>query len=37
MLGASSGELLFDPEIERTARANRKAVRQAKQAARLAT
>ncbi|MCI41220.1 hypothetical protein A2U01_0062453, partial [Trifolium medium] len=34
---ASSGELLFDPEIERTARANRKAVRQAKQAARLAT
>ncbi|MCI97314.1 hypothetical protein A2U01_0118615, partial [Trifolium medium] len=30
------GSLAFDPEIERTARANRKAVRLAKQAARLA-
>ncbi|MCI84140.1 hypothetical protein A2U01_0105416, partial [Trifolium medium] len=36
MLGTSSGELHFDPDIERTARANCKAVRQAKQAARLA-
>ncbi|MCI37143.1 hypothetical protein A2U01_0058367, partial [Trifolium medium] len=33
----SSGEFHFDLEIERTARANLKAVRQAKQAARLAT
>ncbi|MCI32144.1 hypothetical protein A2U01_0053356, partial [Trifolium medium] len=32
----SSGSLQFDPEIERTARANRKAVRLAKEAARLA-
>ncbi|MCI92900.1 hypothetical protein A2U01_0114197, partial [Trifolium medium] len=30
------GSLQFDPEIERTARANRKAVRLAKEAARLA-
>ncbi|MCI66202.1 hypothetical protein A2U01_0087460, partial [Trifolium medium] len=37
MRGTSSGELQFDPEIEKTARANRKAVRQAKQEARLAT
>ncbi|MCI54138.1 hypothetical protein A2U01_0075386, partial [Trifolium medium] len=37
MLGTSFGELHFDPEIERIARANRKAVRQAKQADRLAT
>ncbi|MCI32511.1 hypothetical protein A2U01_0053725, partial [Trifolium medium] len=32
----SSGPLVFDPEIERTTRANRKAVRLAKEAARLA-
>ncbi|GAU23642.1 hypothetical protein TSUD_304170 [Trifolium subterraneum] len=31
----SSSGLLFDPEIEKTARANRKAVRQAKEASRL--
>ncbi|MCI82674.1 hypothetical protein A2U01_0103948, partial [Trifolium medium] len=37
MLGTSSGEFYFDPEIERTARANLKAVRQTKKAARLAT
>ncbi|MCI93137.1 hypothetical protein A2U01_0114435, partial [Trifolium medium] len=37
MRGTSSGELQFDPKIEKTARANRKAVRQAKQVARLAT
>ncbi|MCI76425.1 hypothetical protein A2U01_0097695, partial [Trifolium medium] len=36
MQGTSSGPLLFDPEIERTAKANRKAVRLAKEAARLA-
>ncbi|MCI91821.1 hypothetical protein A2U01_0113116, partial [Trifolium medium] len=36
MLGTSSGSLAFDPEIERTARANRKAVKLAKEAARLA-
>ncbi|MCI50815.1 hypothetical protein A2U01_0072059, partial [Trifolium medium] len=35
--GISSEELQFDLEIEKTARANRKAVKQAKQAARLAT
>ncbi|MCI80092.1 hypothetical protein A2U01_0101363, partial [Trifolium medium] len=33
--GTSFGELQFDPEIEKTARANCKAVRQEKQAARL--
>ncbi|MCI87237.1 hypothetical protein A2U01_0108519, partial [Trifolium medium] len=33
----SSGELQFDPEIEKTAKANRKVVRQAKQADKLAT
>ncbi|MCI42193.1 hypothetical protein A2U01_0063429, partial [Trifolium medium] len=33
--GTSSGPLRFDPEIERTARANRKAVRLAKEATRL--
>ncbi|MCI29260.1 hypothetical protein A2U01_0050469, partial [Trifolium medium] len=37
MRGTLSGELQFDPKIEKTARANRKVVRQAKQAARLAT
>ncbi|MCI62677.1 hypothetical protein A2U01_0083934, partial [Trifolium medium] len=37
MRGTSSGELQFDPEIEKTARANHKEVRRAKQAARLAT
>ncbi|MCI53230.1 hypothetical protein A2U01_0074476, partial [Trifolium medium] len=37
MLGTSSVEFYFDSEIERTARANLKAVRQAKQSARLAT
>ncbi|MCI36851.1 hypothetical protein A2U01_0058074, partial [Trifolium medium] len=31
----SSGSLQFDPEIERTARANRKVVQLAKEAARL--
>ncbi|GAU41074.1 hypothetical protein TSUD_284440 [Trifolium subterraneum] len=31
----SSSEFLFDPEIEKTARGNRKAIRQAKEAARL--
>ncbi|MCI94945.1 hypothetical protein A2U01_0116243, partial [Trifolium medium] len=36
MLGTSSGALQFDPEIEKTARAIRKAVRIAKEAARLA-
>ncbi|MCI65344.1 hypothetical protein A2U01_0086602, partial [Trifolium medium] len=36
MLGTSSGSLPFDLEIERTARANRKAVRLAKEASRLA-
>ncbi|MCI36462.1 hypothetical protein A2U01_0057685, partial [Trifolium medium] len=36
MLGTSSGSLQFDPEIERTARANRKAVRLARETARLA-
>ncbi|GAU38875.1 hypothetical protein TSUD_67380 [Trifolium subterraneum] len=35
MLGTSSSGLLFDPEIEKTAQANRKAVRQAKDASRL--
>ncbi|MCI91475.1 hypothetical protein A2U01_0112769, partial [Trifolium medium] len=37
MRGRSSGSLQFDPEIEKTAKANRKAVRQARQATRLAT
>ncbi|MCI74932.1 hypothetical protein A2U01_0096198, partial [Trifolium medium] len=37
MRGTSSGELQFNLEIERTAMANRKAVRQANQTARLAT
>ncbi|MCI34121.1 hypothetical protein A2U01_0055339, partial [Trifolium medium] len=36
MLGNPSGGLAYDPEIERTARANRKSVRLAKEAARLA-
>ncbi|MCI72975.1 hypothetical protein A2U01_0094239, partial [Trifolium medium] len=35
MLGTSSGSLQYDPEIERTARANRKGVRLVKEAARL--
>ncbi|MCI45637.1 hypothetical protein A2U01_0066876, partial [Trifolium medium] len=33
----SSGELQFEPEIEKTARGKRKAVKRVKQAARLAT
>ncbi|MCH92537.1 putative athila retroelement ORF1 protein, partial [Trifolium medium] len=36
MLGTSSRSLQYDPEIERTARANRKAEKLAKEAARLA-
>ncbi|MCI41786.1 hypothetical protein A2U01_0063020, partial [Trifolium medium] len=36
MLGTPSGSLQFDPETERTARANRKAVQLAKEAERLA-
>ncbi|MCI73490.1 hypothetical protein A2U01_0094754, partial [Trifolium medium] len=32
----SSGSLQFDPEIEKTAKANRKAPREARQATRLA-
>ncbi|MCI17422.1 hypothetical protein A2U01_0038569, partial [Trifolium medium] len=36
MLGTPSGSLQFNPEIERTARVNRKAVRLAKEAERLA-
>ncbi|GAU38529.1 hypothetical protein TSUD_148110 [Trifolium subterraneum] len=35
LVGTSSSGFLFDPEIEKTARVNRKAVRQAKEAARL--
>ncbi|GAU47100.1 hypothetical protein TSUD_403320 [Trifolium subterraneum] len=35
MQGTSSSGLLFDPEIEKTARANRKAVRQAREAEKL--
>ncbi|GAU40179.1 hypothetical protein TSUD_374870 [Trifolium subterraneum] len=37
MQGKSSSGLLFDPEIEKTARANRKAVRQTREAERLAS
>ncbi|MCI69621.1 hypothetical protein A2U01_0090884, partial [Trifolium medium] len=37
MLGTSSGSLQFDPEIEKTARAIRKAVKQAREAERLVT
>ncbi|MCI70693.1 hypothetical protein A2U01_0091956 [Trifolium medium] len=36
MRGKSSGNLQFDLEIEKTAKANRKAAREARQTARLA-
>ncbi|MCI15177.1 hypothetical protein A2U01_0036313, partial [Trifolium medium] len=36
MRGKQSGSLQFDPEIEKTAKANHKAAREARQAARLA-